>query len=123
MTLSTLGSYLQISNNLTKWENLAASQPEVELQTAYYKANIGNVKTPSDLVNNYRLFSYVMTAYGLGDMTSYGKGLIQKVLEQPERSRLHAEQSANPRLGADIQFRGGWRVHDLVHGDSEWGRQ
>ena len=78
MTLSTLGSYLQISNNLTKWENLTASQPEVELQTPYYKANIGNVKTPSDLINNYRLFSYVMTAYGLGDMTSYGKGLIKR---------------------------------------------
>ena len=79
---STLATYLQISNNLSKWENLTASQPDVKQQTAYYEANIGNVKTPSDLVNNYRLFSYVMTAYGLGDMISYGKGLIQKVLEQ-----------------------------------------
>jgi len=33
------------------------------------------------LVNNYRLFSYVLNSYGLGDMT-YAKGLIQKVLEQ-----------------------------------------
>ncbi len=82
MTVSTLSSYLQISNNLTKWENMTASDPTVKEQTAYYKANIGNVKTPADLVNNYRLFSYVMTAYGLGDMTSYGKGLIEKVLEQ-----------------------------------------
>ncbi|MGO9544492.1 MAG: DUF1217 domain-containing protein [Rhodomicrobium sp.] len=82
MSVSTLSTYLQISNNQTKWENFTASEPVVKQQTAYYQANIGNVKTPSDLVNNYRLFSYVMTAYGLGDMTSYGKGLIQKVLEQ-----------------------------------------
>ena len=81
MTASTLSTYLQISNNLTKWQNLTASQPEVQQQTAYYQANIGKVKTPADLVNNYRLFSYVLNAYGLGDM-SYAKGLFQKVLEQ-----------------------------------------
>ena len=75
MTTSTLSTYLQISNNLTKWQNLTAAQPEVKEQTAYYEANIGNVKTPADLVNNYRLFSYVMNAYGLGDMT-YAKGMI-----------------------------------------------
>lgn len=75
MTVSTLSSYLQISNNLNKWQTLTASQPAVAQQTAYYQANIGNVKTPAELVNNYRLFSYVMSAYGLGDMT-YAKGMI-----------------------------------------------
>ncbi len=87
MTVSTLSTYLQISNNLDKWEKMTASDPVVKSQTAYYQANIGNVKTPADLVNNYRLFSYVMTAYGLGDMTSYGKGLIEKVLQQGTSSQ------------------------------------
>lgn len=79
--VSTLGTYLQVSNNLAKWQKITASQPATEQQTAYYQANIGSVKTPADLVKNYRLFSYVLNAYGLGDMT-YAKGLIQKVLEQ-----------------------------------------
>ncbi len=78
---STLSTYLQISNNLSQWQNITAADPTVKAQTDYYQANIGSVKTPSDLVGNYRLFSYVMSAYGLGDMT-YAKGLIQKVLEQ-----------------------------------------
>jgi Protein of unknown function (DUF1217) len=95
MTVSTLSTYLQISNNLTKWQNLTASEPEVQSQTAYYEANIGNVKTPSDLVNNYRLFSYVMTAYGLGDMTSYGKGLIQQALEQGTGSQSDLAYTLN----------------------------
>ena len=82
MTVSTLSTYLQVSNNMTKWENLTASEPAVKEATDYYKANIGNVKTPADLVKNYSLFSYAMTAYGLGDMTSYGKGLIEKVLDE-----------------------------------------
>jgi len=79
--ISTLGQYLQISNNLGKWQKLTASQADVAQQTKYYQANIGNVKTPADLVNNFRLFSYVLNAYGLGDMT-YAKSLFQKVLEQ-----------------------------------------
>lgn len=78
---STLATYLQISNNMAKWQNLTASEPMVQAQTDYYQQNIGSVKTPSDLVNNYRLFSYVMTAYGMGDQV-YAKALVQKVLEQ-----------------------------------------
>lgn len=94
MTVSTLSSYLQISNNLNKWQTLTASQPAVAQQTAYYQANIGNVKTPAELVNNYRLFSYVMSAYGLGDMT-YAKGMIQKVLEQGTGSQSDLAYTLN----------------------------
>lgn len=79
---STLATYLQITTNMARYQKLTEAEPLVQSQTEYYQANIGSVKTPSDLVNNYRLFSYVMSAYGLGDMTSYGKGEIQKVLEQ-----------------------------------------
>ena len=49
MAVSTLNNYLQISNNLTKWakpENMTASDPTAKQATAYYQANIGNVKTP-----------------------------------------------------------------------------
>ncbi len=81
MTTSTLGTFLQISNNLTKWQNLTAAQPDVKQATSYYQANIASVTSPAGLVNNYRLFSYVLNAYGLGDMT-YAKGLIQQVLQQ-----------------------------------------
>ncbi len=94
MTVSTLSSYLQISNNLDKWQQITSSQPAVKQQTAYYQANIGNVKTPADLVNNYRLFSYVLNAYGLGDMT-YAKGLVQKVLEQGTGSQSDLAYTLN----------------------------
>ncbi len=46
----------------------------------YFQANIGKVKTVNDLLNNSELYNYVMTAFGLSDMT-YAKGLIRKVLE------------------------------------------
>lgn len=78
---STLATYLQISNNMAKWQNIKAAEPMIKAQTDYYQKNIGSVKKPSDLVNNFRLFSYVMTAYGMGDQI-YAKALVQKVLEQ-----------------------------------------
>ena len=78
--LSTTAAYLSISNNLVRQQAATASDPQVKSDTAYYLANIGKVKSISDLVGNYRLFSYAMKAYGLEDM-SYAKGLVTKVLQ------------------------------------------
>ena len=78
--LSTTASYLAITNNLAKQQAATAAEPAVKTASAYYLANIGSVTSISAFVNNYRLFSYAMTAYGLQDMT-YAKGLMTKVLE------------------------------------------
>ena len=59
---------------------MTAAEPAVKTATAYYEANIGSVKSVSDLVGNYRLLSYALNAYGLGDQIN-AKGLITKVLE------------------------------------------
>ena len=78
---STLYQYLQVTSNLARFQKLTAGEPMVKAETKYYQDNISKVKTASDLVDNYGLFSYVMTAYGLGDQI-YAKGLIKKVLAQ-----------------------------------------
>ena len=59
---------------------MTAAEPAVKTATAYYEANIGSVKSIGDLVGNYRLLSYALNAYGLGDQIN-AKGLITKVLE------------------------------------------
>jgi hypothetical protein len=93
--MTTLSSYLMVANNLSTWQTVTQAQPSVKQATAYYNANIGNVQSASDLVNNYRLFSYAMTAFGLGDMVSYGKGLMQKVLEQGTSSTSNLAYTLN----------------------------
>ena len=70
----------RVSANLSRTQAATAADPTVKRETAYYLANIGKVKTVGDFVNNYRLFSYAMKAFGLGDMT-YAKGLMTKVLK------------------------------------------
>ena len=77
---STTAAYLAISQNLPRYQAMTAAEPAVKSATAYYEANIGDVTSVQDLVDNYRLLSYALDAYGLGDQIQ-NKALITKVLE------------------------------------------
>ncbi|WKW50668.1 DUF1217 domain-containing protein [Rhodomicrobium lacus] len=83
---STLTTFLSITNNYSKWIELTAADPTVASQTEYYKANIASVTSPDELVNDYKLFSYALTAYGLGDQV-YAKALYKQVLSEGADSK------------------------------------
>ena len=96
--MTTLSSYLPIANNLAKWQQITAAEPQNATQTSYFQANIGSVTNASDFVNNTRLFSYAMTAFGLGDMT-YAKGMMLKVLQEGvSSSSALANTLDNPQI-------------------------
>ncbi|MBB3935547.1 DUF1217 domain-containing protein [Aureimonas phyllosphaerae] len=78
--LSTLMNYRLYSADMAKSLARIASQATVERDADYYKANIGKVKTPEDLLKDQRLYAYAMKAYGLEDQIQ-SKGLMRKVLE------------------------------------------
>jgi len=97
---TTLSSYLSIANDLTKWRTITAKSPAVALQTTYFKANIGKVRTIDDLMKNTRLFNFAMTAFGLSDKIG-AKALMRKVLEQgATNSRALANTLNDPRIVA-----------------------
>src|SRR5208337_1074364 len=77
---TTTAAYLSITDNLTRYQAMTAAEPAVKTATAYYKANIGGVTSIQDFVDNYRLLSYALDAYGLGNQIN-NKALITKVLE------------------------------------------
>jgi hypothetical protein len=77
---TTTAAYLQVENNLSRYLSTTAKEPAVQTASAYYEANIGKVKSISDFVSNYRLLSYALDAYGLGDQIN-SKALITKILE------------------------------------------
>jgi hypothetical protein len=79
--ISTIADYTRLTSNMTKSMALVAQEPTVSRDTAYYLANIGKVKSIDDFLKDDRLFSYAMTAYGLGDMT-YAKAFMRKVLTE-----------------------------------------
>jgi hypothetical protein len=77
--VSTFTSYLLLSRDLPlTMSNLSKTRP-VSNAAQYYQTNIGKVKSVDDLLGDQRLFSYVMKAAGLEDMT-YAKAFIKKVL-------------------------------------------
>jgi hypothetical protein len=78
---NTTTTYLGIENNLARYQKMTAEQPAVKTAGAYYQANIGKVTSISQFVGNYRLLSYALNAYGLGDQVN-NKALITKVLQQ-----------------------------------------
>src|SRR6204780_4685104 len=77
---STTSAYLAVSQNLPRYQAMTAAEPAVKTATAYYEANIGSGTSIQDFVGNYRLLSYALNAYALGDQIT-AKGLITKVLE------------------------------------------
>jgi Protein of unknown function (DUF1217) len=77
---STTSAYLAVSQNLSRYQAMTAAEPAVKSATAYYKANIGSVTSIKDFVNNYRLLSYALDAYGLGDQI-HNTALVTKVLQ------------------------------------------
>lgn len=71
--------YNSIAQDYTKSLSETAAEPTVARATQYFLANIGKVTSAAQLVNNSQLYQYVMTAFGLQDMTN-AKALIIKVL-------------------------------------------
>ncbi len=77
---TTTSTYLAISQNLSRYQTMTADQPAVKTASEYYAANIGKVTSIQDFVNNYRLLSYALDAYGLGNEVN-SKALVTQVLE------------------------------------------
>lgn len=79
--LSTLTSYQMAVRDLPRSLEVVQSDGLVQRETDYYLENIGNVKSIDDLMDDDRLFRYVMKAHGLEEM-NYAKALVTKVFEE-----------------------------------------
>jgi hypothetical protein len=77
---TTTSAYLTVVQNLPRMQAMTADQPTVKTASAYYAANIGKVTSIDQFVGNYRLLSYALDAYGLGDQIN-STALIKQVLE------------------------------------------
>lgn len=95
---STYLLYQSYAADLPKTLSRISSQADVSSAAQYYQANIGKVTSVDDFLNNQRLFSYAMTAYGLSDMT-YAKAFMKKVLTSDlTDSNSFANKLTDPRF-------------------------
>jgi hypothetical protein len=97
---STTSAFLAVNGNLSRYQAMTAAEPAVKSATAYYEANIGKATSIQAFVGNYRLLSYALNAYGLGDQI-HNTALITQVLEGGV---------ANPKSLANTLSNANWRA-------------
>lgn len=90
--ISTFLTYTSYASDMSRSLARVSGQADVSSATAYYNANIGKVKSVDDFMNNHRLFSYAMKAYGLEDMT-YAKAFMKKVLTSDISTSTNLQKS------------------------------
>lgn len=96
-TTSTAAGFRAITRDVDRALDRIAERPDVKRDSAYYLANIGKVRSASDLMADRRLLTYALEAHGLGEM-AYARGLIRKVLaEGIDNDRSLANRMADPR--------------------------
>ena len=78
--LSTFVTYQLYSSDMQRSLDRVAADPVTKREAEYYKSHIGQVKSVDEFLDDYRLYSYAMKAYGLEDQI-YSKALMKKVLE------------------------------------------
>jgi hypothetical protein len=78
--VSTYLDYNLIARDMKVSLKRVSEQTVVARDMQYYKENIGNVSSVDAFLDDYRLYSYAMTAFGLGDMID-SVAFMRKVLE------------------------------------------
>lgn len=111
--ISTYLSYNLVAKDLKAEMNRVSEQSLISRETAYFKENIGKVRSAEEFVDDYRLYSYAMKAHGLEDMI-YAKAFMLKVLESDlSDSDSYANRLTDSRyrdFAAAFQFEAGSKV-------------
>jgi len=79
--LSTLASYRVMSTDMTSALQRVSEQPMPAREIEYFSQNIQDIKSVDEFIENDRIFSFAMQAFGLSDMT-YAKAFMAKVLNE-----------------------------------------
>ncbi len=71
--------FSMLNRDLPGAKDQKAKEPIIAREIQYYKENFSKIETVDDLLNDYRLYTFVMKTMGLEDM-SYAKGMVRQVL-------------------------------------------
>ncbi|KZK84253.1 hypothetical protein PsAD13_02292 [Pseudovibrio sp. Ad13] len=71
--------FSMLNRDLPSAMDRTSKDPIVAREIQYYEENFSKVETVDDLLNDYRLYTFVMKTMGLEDM-SYARGMVRQVL-------------------------------------------
>lgn len=74
-------AYKRAAQDVPRALKQTSSDPQVARELKFFLAEINKIKTADQLVDNDRVYRFVLRAFGLDDL-GYAKGLIRKVLKE-----------------------------------------
>lgn len=94
---SSLTAHRTLASSLDRYKEIFRSQPQVAREIEHFKANIGSVRTPDDLVDDPRLFRFALGAYAL-ESQNFAHAFMKKVFrEGADDAKDFARQMVDPR--------------------------
>lgn len=81
--IGTYTSYKNIVSDMSRTLKTVMTQPQVKRETDYYTATIRSIGSVDKFLENDKIYSYAMQAWGLEDM-AFAKGMMRKVLTDPD---------------------------------------
>ena len=79
--MTTLSTYLSVSKNIERWRQVTLKNPDVQIETQYYRSRFPKISSIDDFIKDRRLFAYALRAFGLGDRIQ-ATALMRRALEQ-----------------------------------------
>ncbi|MEO0398316.1 MAG: DUF1217 domain-containing protein [Pseudomonadota bacterium] len=79
--LSTLSAFNSVNQRLPAQLERIETIPQYEREIAYFRENIGNVKSADDMLGDYRLYTFAMTAFDLESQIN-SQGIMRKVMTE-----------------------------------------
>ena len=97
-----------LQKNSSVLENAYAAGSSSASDIANFQAVAPSIKTPQDLLNNYRALSFVTTAYGLGSEVNQTALLRKLMTQNPSSPSSLAQQLADPTYLKFAQALSNW---------------
>lgn len=99
--MTTLSTYLSVSKNIDRWRQITQKNPDVKIETQYYKDRFPKIGSIDAFIKDRRLFAYALRAFGLGDRIQ-ATALMRRVLEQGVDKPDALARSLNDRRVLDF---------------------
>ena len=79
--MTTLSTYLSVTTNIDRWRQFTAKNPDVQVETRYFRDRFPQVDSIGAFMKDRRLLVYALRAFGLGEKMQ-ATALVRRVLEQ-----------------------------------------
>ncbi|SFL05817.1 Protein of unknown function [Pseudovibrio ascidiaceicola] len=111
--------FSMLNRDLPGAKDRTAKDPIIAREVQYYEENFSKVETVDDLLNDYRLYTFVMKTMGLEDM-SYAKGMVRKALVEGTEDPKALANTLNDKRFRELAEAFPFNKDGTIKGKFDW---